>query len=245
MKPTLNITLPTCWQELSEKQLRYVYFLLSSEQYAPAQVQTLVLFRWAHIEVLLPEGDGYFVRYEGKPYHLTAEQITEVLPSLSWLNRLPTYPVRLSSIDGHKPVADADLHGLSFEAYIICDNLYQGYLHTQNKELLGSMAATLYGADNIKLMPEEYISVFYWFASAKEYMARRFTHFFHTAPVSSGNSNLQKELQELMDAQIRALTKGDITKEAIVLKMDVWRALTELDAQAADAEEIKRQMHQV
>ena len=33
----------------------------------------------------------------------------------------------------------------------------------------------------------------------------------------------------------------DITKEQQVLDMDVWRALTELDAQTADAEEIKRQ----
>ena len=30
-------------------------------------------------------------------------------------------------------------------------------------------------------------------------------------------------------------------KEQQVLDMDVWRALTELDAQTADAEEIKRQ----
>jgi hypothetical protein len=44
-----------------------------------------------------------------------------------------------------------------------------------------------------------------------------------------------------MNAQIRALTKGDITKENTVLKMDVWRALTELDAQAADREELKKQ----
>ncbi|MCR4664560.1 MAG: hypothetical protein K5660_04250 [Paludibacteraceae bacterium] len=26
---TINLTLPTCWQELTPKQLRYVYFLLS------------------------------------------------------------------------------------------------------------------------------------------------------------------------------------------------------------------------
>ena len=33
----------------------------------------------------------------------------------------------------------------------------------------------------------------------------------------------------------------NFTKEQQVLDMDVWRALTELDAQTADAEEIKRQ----
>ena len=43
-----------------------------------------------------------------------------------------------------------------------------------------------------------------------------------------------------MNNQIRALTKGDITKEAQVLAMDVWRALTELDAQAKEYDELKR-----
>ena len=43
-----------------------------------------------------------------------------------------------------------------------------------------------------------------------------------------------------MNAQIRALTKGDITKEKQVLAMDTWRALAELDAQAKEYEEMQR-----
>ena len=43
-----------------------------------------------------------------------------------------------------------------------------------------------------------------------------------------------------MNAQIRALTKGDITKERDILNMDTWRALTELDALAREYEEINR-----
>ena len=43
-----------------------------------------------------------------------------------------------------------------------------------------------------------------------------------------------------MNAQIRALTGGDITKEKAVLAMDTWRALTELDAKARDYEELER-----
>ena len=201
---TINLIMPTCWQELTPAQLRYVFYLISTDQYSPQEAKTLVLFRWAHMEVIAPEGDAYIVKYEGKPLRLTAQQIAEVLPALSWLDRLPTYPVRLPEISGFKAAA-ADLQGLPFESYIYCDNLYQGFLHTGKRELLGQIAEVLYNVPDGKK--------------------------FH----------LQKELQESMDAQIRALTKGDITKEEIVLKMDVWRALTELDAQAADAEEIKRQ----
>lgn len=38
---------------------------------------------------------------------------------------------------------------------------------------------------------------------------------------------------------IRALTGGDITKEERILKMDTWRALTELDAKARESERLK------
>ena len=48
------------------------------------------------------------------------------------------------------------------------------------------------------------------------------------------------QLTEAMNTQIRALTKGDITKEQQVLQMDVHRALTELDAQAREYEELKK-----
>ena len=39
---------------------------------------------------------------------------------------------------------------------------------------------------------------------------------------------------------IRALTGGDITKEERIMKMDTWRALTELDAKAREAEELRK-----
>ena len=40
-----------------------------------------------------------------------------------------------------------------------------------------------------------------------------------------------------MNAEIRALTGGDITKENQVLSMDCWRALTELNEKAREAQE--------
>ena len=45
---------------------------------------------------------------------------------------------------------------------------------------------------------------------------------------------------EQMNAQIRALTDGDITKEDAVFERDCWRALTELDAKALEAEEFRK-----
>jgi len=42
---TINLTLPTCWQELTPKQLRYVYFLLSQNYTADDTEIQPVLFR--------------------------------------------------------------------------------------------------------------------------------------------------------------------------------------------------------
>ena len=84
------------------------------------------------------------------------------------------------------------------------------------------------------------------FSSLKHYFARLFPHFLQ--PMSSSSEDLLgyappigEVLRTAMNAQIRALTGGDITKEEAVLSMDTWRALTELDAKAKEVEDIKRQ----
>ena len=45
---------------------------------------------------------------------------------------------------------------------------------------------------------------------------------------------------ELYNVQLRALTDGDVTKEKEVLRLECWRALTELEAKAREAEELEK-----
>ena len=78
--------------------------------------------------------------------------------------------------------------------------------------------------------------------------ARQFKHFFK--PISNagdadGNMFEQTKSQyeilyEAVNSQIRALTKGDVTKEKEVLAIDTWRALTELDALAKEYDEFNK-----
>ena len=90
------------------------------------------------------------------------------------------------------------------------------------------------------------MSVFYWFTSVKSLFSRSFPYFFQPVGNVSPNNLLEegaplaKRITDAMNAQIRALTKGDVTKEDEVLKMDVWRALTELDALAKEYIDYKR-----
>ena len=238
----LNITLPTCWQELTLSQLRYAFYLLSQD-FTAAEVKTYALVRWAPLTEVAKTDTGIFCHFEGRPYFLTTEQIAAAIQSLAWLEKLPLVPVRIPTI-GKLQAVEADLSGITFESFLILENLYQGYLVKKDTALLAEMAAILYQSPKpVKLSPEEATSIFYWYASAKQMLARQYKHFFVTSEVSSQSETMQERLQQSMNNQIRALTKGDITKEASVLRMDVHRALVELDAQAREYEELKKEMN--
>lgn len=170
--------------------------------------------------------------------------IAELVDEIRWLAELPKVPVRISSLR-RKPALTADFQGVPFETFIICDNLYQGYLQIQQDAMLDELAAVLYPGLK-KVSQQERVSVFYWFASLKEYFSHRFSDFFQPVAGADGNllgaPNMGAMLQEAMDAQIRALTKGDITKEAEILALDTWRALTELNAQAREYKQLQSQL---
>ena len=244
---TINIKLPTSWADLSDKQLLLVFRLMMDE-ISETALATYCLLRWNRMEVLYAskpgESGGEAVLRRGRErYLLTALQMAEAVRSLDWLTQFPAQPVRLSHY--RKAAAlSADFSGVPFETFLICDNLYQGYLQTRKGELLREMGGMMYPGVSLrgkKRAAEPFlINVFYWFTSLKQFYAREFPHFFRPASQDSLGTPLpsRQQLQNAMNTQIRALTKGDITKEKEVLAMDTLRALTELDAQAKEYEEL-------
>ncbi|MBR3564737.1 MAG: hypothetical protein IKN91_00190 [Paludibacteraceae bacterium] len=276
---TINVQLPTCWQELTQSQLRYVYFLYS-QNYTSDEVKTFCFCRFGGLKVLERTDTGYLVQYQNNPHLITAQQIAEQLPHLAWLDELPLVPLRLTTVgtksktfakvfdlrggsaatstdatrsssqatsdDGKYKAPAADLAGVPFRDYLYCDNLYTGYLHTQNADLLTDIARQLYHATTLTLSKEESVSIFYWFASLKAYYQRRFSYLFSTEPTQGDNlltpmQTTEQRLQTAMDNQIRALTKGDVTKETEVLNTDTLRALTELNAMAREYQDLERE----
>lgn len=243
---SIDLKLPKKWEDLSDKQLRYVFALLA-QGFTATEVKTYCLHRWAGLKVLHRYGNLWACKHDGLQFILAAEQVERATHALDWLDNVPTLPVRLAKIGSHRAI-DAQFQGVPFETFIVCDNLYQGYLATKQDSLLDELAAHLYDTSRIKLDEAERVSVFYWFASLKTFFAKVFKHFFQpidNASVDNGNMFEQEQsqyeiLQNAVNAQIRALTKGDITKEKEVLSLDTWRALTELDCQAKEYEEINR-----
>jgi hypothetical protein len=240
MKTVISLTIPKTWQDLPDKELRFVFRLLQGEYPLP-KIKTLCLLRWGHLKVVRREGAVFIVRLQKQTFPLSALQISEAVQNLDWLGDFPLNPVRLSRIGRHRPVR-ADFQNVSFGDFLALDNLYQGFLQTQKAELLRDMAALMYQAPKIHLSKVEEISIFYWYTSLKRYFANMFTHFFRMEQVSANNPTALsfQQLQQNMNTQIRALTGGDITKEKKVLEMDCWRALTELEAKAIDYEELQK-----
>ncbi len=242
--PVLHIDLavPQGWHELSDKQLRYAFELIA-KGFTSDEIKTLCLFRWSGLSVRHHHNAEFICRLGKRTFRLTALQIAECLPALDWLDTIPPQPVCISRIGRYRPFAP-DFSEVAFEKFIICDNLYQGYLATRRDDLLDQLASILYN-HNLSphnLSPAHRVSVFYWFASVKDLFARLYPHFFQTASQPDnllGGSRLPSgaQIQQAVNAMIRALTKGDITKEREILALDTHRALTELDAQAKEYKE--------
>lgn len=237
---TIDFHVPQGWHELGDKQLRYVYELIAAE-HSTDEIKTLCLLRWSDTKVIDRQDSGSYLLKKGKIlFEVTPLTLAELLPALDWLANLPTVPVRLSKIN-RQAALPADFSEVPFETFIICDNLYQGYLQTQNDELLDQLGATLYGK-SMTFKPYERINIFYWFAALKDTFSRKYPDFFQPIDAATDGNLLgssASSVEDAMNAQIRALTKGDVTKEKEVLALDTHRALTELNAQAREYKELK------
>lgn len=235
----IDFVVPKGWSELNDGQLRYVFRLIA-DGFSSTEVKLLCLLHWSGTKVVGRQDDGSYLMKMGKVFfEVTSVALAEIIPELDWLGSLPVLPVRIPRIRRHVALP-ADFSGVPFESFIICDNIYQGYLITQNEDLLDQLGAVLYGKE-MRFRPFERINIFYWFASLKDWMGRKYPNFLQQVDSASDGNLLGSHaasVEAAMNAQIRALTKGDVTKEAEVLALDTHRALTELDAQAREYKEL-------
>ncbi len=256
----IDIIVPTSWSELSQKQLRFLYKTIanvqklteqigyeSAEDYAIQTRYIIAMYclsHWGKVKVICQHGKGYLMRYGKQEFTMSSEELAIALSAFDWINEPNPNPVNLAKIGKHTAIS-ADLTSLSFENYIACDNLWQGYQATNNPDLLRQIAAILYNSDKIKPKEYELLSIFYWWSSAKNLFSSLFPHFLKPAVTSDFSTPDYNTMRRSVDAQIRALTKGDITKEKEILNMNCWRALTELDALADEYEQLNKKINSV
>lgn len=241
---------------MSQEQLQQLYIIMSKVNtdnfnrpftsqadfsiQSAAQIALHCILHWNGLKPVCRYGKGWLIRSKAlkQEFPVTARELAPVVLHMKWIRDIPPFPVRLESIDGAKAV-DADLDdSFTFDNWLSCETLWQVFLVSHEQECIRRMAELLYHKQGIRLRDFELLSVFYWWASLKNLCNTRYPNFFIPAPTAGGEDINEDSLRRSMDSQIRALTKGDITKEALVLSMPAHRALTELDALAREFDEL-------
>ncbi len=247
---TLLLHAPHSWGELTQDQLRYVLTLLT-QGWQEWQIRTYLFARFTGIKVLNEKKDGWLCETEldnGKHvrFFLQLWQVQSFCEAFDFVFDGKGADNRLDHIGLFKAV-DVELHEYPFINYLVCDNHFQHFLDSDktSDDHLREIARCLYldaeGKEpaTIQCSQVELMGVLLWFMWIKSNFSTQFPHLFKPA---GGDGSY--DMTEAMNAQIRALTGGDITKEQEIRKSDVWRALTELDAKACEAEELNKQLKQ-
>ena len=241
----LQLTCPRSWKKMTQEQLRFALHVIGCGMYSSVEGRTLMLIRFTGIEVLERMAGGWTCAVRvaldnGKTkrhrFFMQAWQVQDFIKQLEYVDSYESFDVRLESIGGFKAV-DALLHKVIFQDYLNMEKYYQGYLATKKQKYALGLARLLYPGGVTAIDDAELTNCVMWFSYVKSQFSKKyFRKFFKPAPEGSK----AVDWVEQMNAQIRALTDGDITKERTVLDADCWRALTELNAKAREAEEFRR-----
>ena len=187
MNAVFDLSMPTSWDELTDRQLLLVFTLLTRDGLTSPELKALCLMKWNNLSVIASLPDKRFlIKSPSQEVVLTARQIQQATTTLDFLDHIPPRPIRIKQIGKYRALP-ADFEKVPFQKYLFLENLFQGYLNTQSEELLLQMAQILYESDHVKPTPAHLIGVFYWMASLKQYFAEQFPNFYRPASPDNGN----------------------------------------------------------
>lgn len=228
---TIRVTLPRAWEELTSQYLEYIYTVLS-QGYSMEQVKSLVLFRL-----------GEWEQDNGKTLTMTdiadldVHLLADALRHLEWMDEPANPPVRLVAINKHECQADALLQTVDFGTYLMLENLWQAYLRNPAEvRPIALMNDYLYGAPLDS--PLAVYNTTAWMVALKARFEQNWPDLFKPAP--NVGSAEPPDMVEVMNAELRALTGGDVTKESAVRAVGCWRALEELNAKVKESKQLKK-----
>lgn len=235
----ISCSLPQSWQELTDDSLRLVCDLLAAG--VPAERMKIYLFlSLAGLRSAGIRQDGaWLIRHEGSLCAVPADAVAGAVMQLDFLDTPPDVPLPLESFGGIPLSVGADLNRLRFEDYLSAEQCFQSYLLSENPKALDRMISRLVESPEGITDGERYAVVLWW-TGLKSLYSRRFPYLF--APAGGGDVS-SEDIIASTNAQVRALTAGDITKEEVVFNSNTLRALTELNEKAREAEELKRMKH--
>lgn len=244
----MSFTVPTAWDELTQEQLRDVLSLLWICGDYPGwenRVKVAAFLRFTGLEVVRKTDQGWLCRERRtrKVFLLDPDLLPALMKTVEWVCHTETINVRIERVDVYTPV-DFELQEMMFGEYLEAEGFFQSYLQGRKEQSLVGLARRLYripeDCDVPELKEEVLLGAFLWFSAAKQILGREFPHFLKPA-AGAPEPVTRESLIGSMRAQMRLLTKGDVTKEHDIRNnVDTWTAMAELDALAQEAEEIER-----
>lgn len=246
---TVNVNIPTSYEEMNEQQLRYAVSLMAVN--LPEQtILTRCFLRFAGIRLLVRVGDKQWIKHNKKITCIHTATILYGANKMDFLLKNQIMVTPFSKIGKLQP-CEPQMQDTTFLQYINAENYYQAYLHTQDETYLLQLLATLYQHPNSKRNTKEYKTsylqrkvtkqdktmVILWYASTKNYFANKWQDWFERA---DSNSKQAPDMHAIIQNQLRILNNGDITKNSDIFESPTWEALDELNAKAAEYRKLIR-----
>ena len=242
----MSFKVPSSWSVLSQMQLRYIiklYSIYDGKENAMSHIKTAALFRFMGVDIDSEQEDGILCKQPAtkKEFLLDPEFLPWMIREMDWLEHPELMTDRVETLHGFHAV-DFKLRNVMFGKYLITENYFQGWLASSELANVGQMFRILYQVPEdrkkVPLTTFDFTAVILWWSAVKTLFGQMFPHFLKPGEGGEGEQATQAEV---FNAQVRLLTKGDVTKEDEILNhTTTLRALTELDAQAREAEELDR-----
>ena len=253
---TINLTVPRNYSEMTEKQIRYVAALQifgSSEE----DIRTKCFIRFSGIRPLFLHKEKYWFKKKGlkKPFAMSVGEVHAFSKNMDWLTKRYVGISPCAKIGKYAP-CDKLFRDITFLQYLDAENYYQAFLFKKEEKYLDKLIGTLYqpGKDYSNSLTEERAKYFarkasdeerliclMWMIGVKEHFSRKFRFLFKRMDADEDEEpTTAPDMYGIMQAQIRVLTEGDITKREKVLQSLTWDALHELNEKIREAEELKK-----
>lgn len=241
-RAVITVRQPSKWTELTRNETWQTFRALARNDISIDEIPSRVFLKINNISVFGRNARGSFLCMKGtKLFELTPEVLAELAIPLKFILKDMPAPWRPDAFGKYNP-QPSDLSETSFGDWLVIDNIMQGVIHTKDLELLDKLIPYLFTNRRKPeaLLPEWRVAIFRWLTSLRDYVSRRFPDLYVPAGGNVQESAISaRAIEESVDAQIRILTKGDITKEDEIMAANMYRALAELNARAREYKELK------
>ena len=264
----LDLTIPAGWSDVTPRQFKAICGLLAADIW-PESLGTLLFLRLAGLRYIgrhdarhgiyehRPSGVEGKARKRSQIRIISDEMLTSALDTIEWIfkpdDTLLTRPDLLRAV--HRSAIPPDLRTLRFADWIAIDTSFTAIIEQSRRP--GPVPGLQPGSPPSKALAErlwpkmparslthwKQTAAILWMTAVKCRLQKQYPHLY-AQPDQSDTAEIfptgPQSRREAIQAQIRALTKGDITLEEKVLAAPMHRALAELDQLAREFQELQK-----